>query len=89
MVSGGVLLGAGSWGAVRRDFGGGRGVQVEELASRDPRPGLLVDMKPFSEVVIVWRREPKSREAGGDRRENSQEGSGGVQPLVNKLLTDS
>jgi len=30
VVSGGVLLGAGSWGAVRRDFGGGRGVQAEE-----------------------------------------------------------
>ena len=31
MVLGGVLLGAGSWGAVRRDFGGGGwGVRVEE-----------------------------------------------------------
>jgi len=58
-------------------------------ASRDPSPGLLVDMKPFSEVVIVWRHEPKLRKAGSDRRDNSQEGSGGVQPLVNKLLTES
>jgi len=30
VVSGGVLLGAGSWGAVLRDFGGGRGVRGEE-----------------------------------------------------------
>ena len=29
-MSGGVLLGAGSWGAVRRDFGGGWGVRAEE-----------------------------------------------------------
>ena len=29
-MSGGVLLGAGSWGAVCRDFGGGRGVPAEE-----------------------------------------------------------
>jgi len=29
-------------------------------ASRDPWPWLLVDMKPFSEGVIVWRYEPKS-----------------------------
>jgi len=27
----GVLLGAGSWGAVRRDFGGGRGVWAEKV----------------------------------------------------------
>jgi len=30
VVLGGVLLGAGSWGAVPRDFGGGWGVRVEE-----------------------------------------------------------
>jgi len=30
VVSGGVLLGAGSWGAVHRDFSGGRGVRAEE-----------------------------------------------------------
>jgi len=29
-VLGGVLLGAGSWGAVRREFGGGRGVWAEK-----------------------------------------------------------
>jgi len=26
----GVLLGVGSWGAVRRDFGGGQGVRAEK-----------------------------------------------------------
>ena len=30
MVLGGVLLGAGCWGAVRRDFGGGQGVRMEK-----------------------------------------------------------
>jgi len=30
VVSGGVLLGAGSWGAAHRDFGGGRDVRAEE-----------------------------------------------------------
>jgi len=30
LVSGGVLLEAGSWGAVRRDFGGGWGIRAEE-----------------------------------------------------------
>jgi len=29
-VLGGVLLGAGSWGAARRDFGGGWGVRAEK-----------------------------------------------------------
>ena len=28
---GGVLLGVGAWGAVCRDFGGGRGVPAEEV----------------------------------------------------------
>jgi len=30
VVLGGALLGAGSWGAVHRNFGGGRGVQAEK-----------------------------------------------------------
>ena len=30
------------------------GVLGWRKAARDPWPGLLVDPKPFSEVVIVW-----------------------------------